>query len=185
MTPVGDRPILIGMNNPHSEDPRHALAPYPSGVAGHRLWRMLSDRCGASRLSYMRAFERINLLNSRTWSPLRARAQNENLWSSLRGRRRVVVLGNAVKDVLWLSRVPYLRWTVTDDVRWCLLPHPSGLCRLYNDELVRVAVGMRLEELYVQATQDVSCVDADLSPIPELCCVSNGAGHSETWEAAA
>lgn len=134
------------MNNPHSSDPRHALAPYPEGVAGHRLWRMLHDVSGASRTEYMRVFDRRNLLSAPRWDPVAARRESDDLWPTLEDRT-VLILGQTTRNVLWLPEAPPLSWRTTQRVRWCLVPHPSGRNRWYNDEINRLAVGMRLEAL--------------------------------------
>lgn len=140
------RPVIIGMNNPHSSDPRFALAPHPARVAGWNLWRMLQDVAGTSRAEYMRTFDRRNLLSERAWDPVAARRQSENLWESLEDHT-VLVLGQSVRRVLWLQDAPPLLWRTDRGVRWCLVPHPSGLNRWYNDPLHRLAVGYRLEAL--------------------------------------
>ncbi len=146
------RPVILGMNNPHSTDPRHALAPYPKGVAGYRLWKMLNGiRPEISRTEYMRVFDRRNLLNEKFWDPVRSRRNSEDLWQTLEGHT-VLVLGQAVRNVLWLSKEPPLLWRDHRGVRWCSVPHPSGLNRWYNDPENVTAVGMRLEELYEQSS---------------------------------
>lgn len=146
------RPVLLGMNNPHSERSEHALFPHPSGVAGHRLWMMAHDVCGMSRAEYLRVFDRRNLLNATKWDPIEARrvAEEIGLWKSLEGCS-VVVLGQATHSVLWLEAAPPLLWRLHRGVRWCFAPHPSGLNRWYNDPLNRLAVGYRLEELASEA----------------------------------
>lgn len=141
-----DLPVIVGMNNPLTDREDAALLPYPVNCAGWRLWRMAHDVCGVSRAEWMRQTERQNLCNSRTWCPHEARARGETLWRTLEGRT-VVLLGRAVLAALWLQPRPMLLWSVSSGVRWCSVPHPSGLCRDYNDPLVRLAVGLRMEEL--------------------------------------
>lgn len=34
------KPLIVGMNNPLSATPEHALYPWPRGCAGHRLYEM-------------------------------------------------------------------------------------------------------------------------------------------------
>lgn len=142
------------MNNPHSSDPVHALAPYPQGVAGQRLHDMLAlVRPETRRATYMRGFDRRNVLVGRDWSLRAAREVAPELWRSLEGRR-VVLLGQAVLDAFRLPpttplvwhRPEYLLLDEPGPALWCLVPHPSGLNRWYNDELNRVLTGLRLEE---------------------------------------
>ena len=154
---MSGRAVLIGMNNPHSSDPRHALAPYPQGVAGHRLWSMLSElRPDVTRSTYMRAFDRRNILTGSVWNAALAAAEAERsgLWASLAGRT-VVLLGREVPRALHLPRTEPLVWqSGSGDLfgspgpeRWTMVPHPSGLNLWYNDPIHRMAVGSLLEEL--------------------------------------
>lgn len=148
------RPVLIGMNNPLSSDPRYALAPYPSRVAGHRLWQMLNEVSGVGRAQYMRAFDRRNVLSSRTWDVHEARRESDGLLETLAGRK-VCILGRDTLNALYLrGTVPPLQWhhDGTYDLMWCYIPHPSGLNLWYNDDLHRIAVGLRLEQLYEEST---------------------------------
>ena len=141
------RPVIIGMNNPHSTDPDHALTPHTEGTTGWRLWVMLASVTPVSSEGYMRRFERINLLNETSWDPIRAGHGSQDLWTSLRGRT-VLVLGAATRNVLWLVPRPPLLWSESRGVRWCFVPHPSEFNRWYESELNRVMVGLRLEDLY-------------------------------------
>lgn len=142
------RPVLVGMNNPR---PDAALIPWPMGCAGWRLWRMVHEVCGVSRAEWCRRTVRVNLLDSQIWDPLAAARRGEELWRTLEDRT-VVVLGAATRAALRLNPTPVLSWSVSGGVRWCWVPHPSGLCREYNDPLVRTVVGMRMEELIAPKT---------------------------------
>jgi len=135
--------VIIGMNNPHSTSKRMSLAPYPSRVAGHRLWSMLNSVRKTPRAEYMRLTNRINLLNEYEWCPIRAKKASIGLWDSLQDSR-VLVLGQPTRNVLALPERPPLLWTVSRGVRWCSVPHPSGLNRWYNDPVNCAAVGYRL-----------------------------------------
>lgn len=148
------KPVLIGMNNPHTTDPRVALFPAPAGCTGHRLWVMLNGRTGALRVEYLRVFDRRNLLSQREWCPLSAAAESVDLWDSLEGRT-VLVLGQAARRVLRLPAEPELLWGTHRGVRWCSVPYPSGLNHWYNREVNREVVGLRLEDLYIRYTGSV------------------------------
>lgn len=139
------RTIILGMNNPHSEREDAALLPHPRGVAGHRLWRMTHEVCGVSRAEYCRLTERRNLLNARDWDPVAARRGLQELEVVLQGRR-VVVLGATARAVMWLPATTPGRWQRGPNYEWCYLPHPSGLCRDYNDPLMRLLAGLVVEE---------------------------------------
>lgn len=107
---------------------------------------MLDDVHPTPRALYMRRTERYNVLNARAWDPVAARDVSEDLWSRLEDRT-VLVLGQEVRRVLWLPESEPLVWRSDRGVRWCMVPHPSGLNRWYNEQLNRLAVGLRLEEL--------------------------------------
>lgn len=143
---MSERTIIVGMNNPLSVEPRAALLPYPRGSAGWNLWRMAYDVSGVSRSEFRRSFEFVNLCDDRLWDPIAARAKYETLESAWAGRR-VLLMGRAVLAVLWLATPLYdLRWRGGLGYQWCNLPHPSGLCREYNNKTFRLAVGLRLEQ---------------------------------------
>lgn len=136
--------VLVGMNNPHSSDPRFALAPHPRGVAGYNLWRMAFDVCGVPRAKYMRSLQRVNLCLGNTYDGKVARATAESLGEELRGRR-VIFLGDEVRRSFWLPKLRLFDWHKSEQFTWCQLPHPSGLNRMYNDPIIRLAAGLRLE----------------------------------------
>lgn len=139
--------VLLGMNNPNSARPDAALLPYPRGCAGHRLWAMVHDVCGVSRAEYCRLTERRNLLDARTWCYRAAAARVEDAWSVLQGRR-VIFLGASLRALMWRPVTPPASWRRDEarDVTWSWLPHPSGLCRDYNDPMVRLIAGLHIEE---------------------------------------
>ena len=162
------RVALIGMNNPLSEDPRHALFPHPPGCTGWRIWQMLRARTGATKTDYLRAFHRYNLGNERHWHREKAEAYWKILEPTLTENfDTIVLLGAAVRqaaDIL-VSNLYVTRALIA-------LPHPSGLNRWYNDDRNRQIVEIILEELYVEATAPSGSRailgDAhDLAPISE------------------
>lgn len=135
------------MNNPLTSRPDAALLPHPVNSAGWRLWRMCHDHNGVSRSTYRRSYEFVNLCDSTWWDPLAARAKRDALWPTWTGRR-VVLCGVQVLTVCRLQRPPrFLQWSEYEEVRWCWIPHPSGLTRDYNDPMMRMLVALRLEEL--------------------------------------
>lgn len=167
------RPVLLAMNNPLSSDPEHALYPWPEGCTGHRLWMMLTTYAiewhsvALSQHDYLRAFERRNLLSRREWSARDARAAATEL-TPLLYLRRVVVLGASTAKALELRRREWGAWTTATDCDpglfgnvkvvqlpksfdYCVLPHPSGRCREYNDPAMRELAGRTLWELYRMA----------------------------------
>lgn len=144
---MSERAIIVGMNNPHSDSPRSALLPYPKNSAGWRLWKMCHDVSGVSRAEFRRSLEFVNLCDARVWCPLAARRKWEALESAYAGRT-VVMCGRLVLAASWRTRGGVGRWYASGGGgRWCYIPHPSGLNREYNDPLLRLVVGLRLEEL--------------------------------------
>lgn len=140
------RTIIIGMNNPHSQEPRYALYPAPEGCAGHRLWRLLHDRSGATKGDYIRGFERLNLVDARGWCIRAARRTAQlMLEDDMLEGRRIILLGACVRAAFRLPPalvVPVMVRGIT----FRQLPHPSGRCRWYNDPKHRAIAGMLLEE---------------------------------------
>lgn len=132
------KPLLLGMNNPLSEDPEYDLYPYPENSAGWRLWKMLPE--GTTRRQYLDAFDRRNLLRAREWNQAAAREAAEGLRPLLDGRL-VIVLGTQVRTALGLDAVEPLSYNrfMRDTMRrafwfdWIAFPHPSGRNRWFND----------------------------------------------------
>lgn len=158
------KPILCGMNNPISTRPGHELYPLPEGCTGHRLYKMLQARTGATMRQYVDSFERRNLVRGKEWDQLAARARAFEVVCELRGSgRTVVLLGNAVRDAFdWTLRngsqceslPPVLvHPQVIGGVTWRQIPHPSGMNRWYNTEENRKVVELLMEELYVEYTK--------------------------------
>ncbi len=134
------RTLVVGMCNPHSRDPKDALATWPRGSAGHRLWQV----SGMALYAYSRAFERQNLVSGPFWVQREARKAAEELLCRVSGRR-VVVLGSTAWATLGL---PEGTSPVTlHGATWYKVPHPSGRCRAYNDPATRDAVGVLLRSL--------------------------------------
>ena len=144
--------LLLGMNNPLSDDPEFDLYPYPEGSAGWCLWKMLPE--GTTRRQYLDMFDRRNLLRAREWDQRAARAAAQELLPEL-GGRRVVVLGSQVRAALGLPKAEPLVWykMLTPRVgqkaaafSYAALPHPSGRNMWYNAPTNREAVGKFLVE---------------------------------------
>lgn len=126
------RATLIGEDNPHSADPRHALFPYPANCAGERLQNLVM---GVGVADYLRDYERVNLCAGR-WSAPEARDRAEELLDS--ERSVLVLLGAKVARAFGWPHEPFATYWVSRDhldrpaCRVVLLPHPSGRCRIWN-----------------------------------------------------
>lgn len=122
--------LLLGMNNPISDDPKFDLFPYPEDSTGYLLWKMMPD--GTSRSEYVRAFERRNLLRARQWDALAAQDAARAVRPTLDGRV-VVVLGTEVRKALGLAPAEPLSCNDAGGFRWVAVPHPSGRNRWFNE----------------------------------------------------
>lgn len=113
-----NKPVLVGESNPYGRDPYYALYPAPDGCSGHRLCvRIL----GMRRAEYLAAFDRVNLCDG-PWSIADAAGKAD----ALRGGR-LILLGAKVCRAF---RVPFRPFEESE--AGLVLPHPSGLCRLWN-----------------------------------------------------
>lgn len=146
---MAERILLIGMNNPLSAKPEHALFPDPVGCTGWRLWQMLQARTGATQADYLRAFGRTNLVRGR-WDAKLARSNWEAMSEELREEYDVIILlGAAVRRAVGFRGGDLPDVGLRGDIG--TIPHPSGLNRWYNTPLNKTAVELLLEELYVRA----------------------------------
>lgn len=141
------RPVLLGMNNPISDDPRHALYPHPPSCTGARLQRF----SGLDKRTYLEVFDRRNVIGGQAWDAKLARSRAPALREELLGRH-VVLLGAPVNSVMRggtkyeLARA--FRWTPDGSGGWlALVPHPSGLNHFYNDKLNQELLAIFLQEL--------------------------------------
>lgn len=122
-----DKPILVGESNPYGADPQFALYPAPDGCSGHRLATLI---LGMSRRDYLDSFDRVNLCAG-SWSLKLAR---EKVCELRRGdSRRFILCGSKVCQAFGRTFAPFSSgWHGGDQV--AVLPHPSGLCRLWNQQ---------------------------------------------------
>lgn len=129
------RTLLVGEVDPHSSDPRMALHVEPAGAAGSRLARIL----GLSPQQYLDAFDRANLCGG-GWDGRVARAAADAVFAERAGRTSVVLLGARVCRAFGVAFEPFTAFEMTRvlggrtlTLRGCVLPHPSGRCRVWND----------------------------------------------------
>lgn len=158
------RTWLVGMNNPYSTDPGYALYPEPRGATGDRLCRVI---LGMKPQEYLRHFIRRNTLQSRRWDKRLAVHGAGSVFRELPAGVTVVLLGREVWDA-WRrvvpERLPMKKWEPflvcmdeIDDLKFVLLPHPSGLCHIWNDKanfkLARSAIRFASPELELAIPQ--------------------------------
>lgn len=122
---------LVGESNPRSQNPEHDLYPHPAGCSGHRLMTVL----GLTEREYLAAFRRRNLLRgdraTGPWDRGAARDAALEVLSSNQFLEPVVLLGVKVCEAFGLPAEPF-RHHLLGRVRVLTLPHPSGLCRIWN-----------------------------------------------------
>lgn len=148
------RPIIIGLFNPHSADPLHALAPTPQGSSGYRLWSMVNEVDPAVGKLYRHVFDRRNLLtfDADVRKPVRHWLEAKRMIETFQEGDTVVTLGNEVCRAFSenlsspIHRTP-IHPQVIDGVTWRMLPHPSGRTLAYNDPVFRRLAGMLLVDL--------------------------------------
>ncbi len=159
------RPLLVGLHNPLSPKPEHALYPRPEGCTGWRLLRMLGP--AYTERDYLRAFDRVDLLDHHEQVGGKGYAARLR-WARVRllehviaGRyETVVLLGTDVwRAVLGprelasgrKMRPPWCLWEEVPVggrvVRFLTLPHPSGRNRWYQDRVNEAAARRALRQL--------------------------------------
>lgn len=139
-----ERPLLVGERPAPTDSPgvpsRMALTGRPArvllgtmGVEGGDYGQLLLDR-----------FETVNLFPEYepSWDRVAARVRA----ADLRLPEVTVLLGRRVAEAFGLGRFSYFHWTEIRGSKVTLLPHPSGLNRLYNDGAIRSRVGETLRE---------------------------------------
>lgn len=121
---------IVGELNPYGADPRYALYHEPRNASGDRLRRIL----GLSVRSYV-PLAKYNLCVG-DWMTVAARARAADV---MRAHRVIVALGAKVRAAfmywrggLWTGQsAPFV--ASSGDHTFVVLPHPSGLCRAWNE----------------------------------------------------
>lgn len=118
---------LVGEQNPYGGDVHYALYPHPDGCAGHRLCRLV---LGMTRDAYLRSFRRVNLCGG-PWKIADARERALSLRNDAMTGDRFILCGAKVCAAFGTPFTP-MEESGMGVVRLLVLPHPSGLCRLWN-----------------------------------------------------
>jgi hypothetical protein len=116
------KPLLVGELNPYGADPDFALYPSPPGCAGDRLCRLVME---LGKEEYLERFDRVNLCEGK-WMMRIARIEAYKITKS--EVSKVVLLGRKVATAFDCELQPFRH-----DSRFVALPHPSGLCRAWNE----------------------------------------------------
>jgi uracil-DNA glycosylase len=123
------RPLLVGESNPYGASPEFALYPLPEHASGARLARIL----GLSRTQYLRAFDRVNLLQCSKWSARLAREAASLLDATRPSEQVFVLLGARVCSAFGGTGESLCEVRTGCGRTAVLLPHPSGRNRVWNE----------------------------------------------------
>jgi hypothetical protein len=157
-------PIIVGESNPYGADPHYALYPDPPGCAGERLCHRVM---GLRRGTYLSSFERVNLVQGPKWNAPVARTAAANIAADCSKTRTIVLLGRKVasafgyagwKGIVWRPGTAY-----APDLKFVVIPHPSGRNKVWNDR----GVVASWRGVLLAALPDVPFGEADQLPTPE------------------
>jgi hypothetical protein len=142
------KPLLIGLHNPHSSKPSHALLPWPAGCAGHKLLELMQYvEPTFTTDDYLEAFERTNLWGGQELPEgpgkraLLDRDGRRLFRYAVKEPRHVVLLGTAVWSCI-LNRVCAPDWFTS-----CVVRGSTFLNRIYNTHENRRRAGHVLMEV--------------------------------------
>lgn len=142
--------LLVGELNPYGADPEFALYPLPVHASGARLQEIL----GLSNRDYLHGHDRVNLCTG-SWSAKKGREQARELLEAREPGTGVVLLGSKVAHAAELPYPGGVLHVTARQLHVLVLPHPSGLNRVWNNpdaardareryDALRAAVGYEL-----------------------------------------
>ncbi len=144
--------LVVGISNPHSDDPKDALSPIYPGSAGSRLFQMAREVSPESsrltEIEYLEGVDRVNLSDDHNnWSREVADKTALNIKEN-NTERKIVLLGGMVYLAFFRGPIrPYHEWFYSGENYFCVVPHPSGMNRLYNDAQMRYKTGRVILDL--------------------------------------
>ena len=150
------KPILVGLSNPYSRFPEHALVPYPERSAGHRLYKMFEDVYAVKQCQpfYAASFDRRNLCSTQEQAEGLKRDHKvlaQEIAQTIPPGSTVILLGRDVLKAFTTEERPLkptlIHPQVYDGITWRWLPHPSGRVTQYNDPVFRMLAGMTLADV--------------------------------------
>jgi hypothetical protein len=139
---------IVGIDNPHSNDPDKALEPTaPGSSAGGRLFAM-SDM---SLEDYLEAFRRVNVIDR----PFQFSRGDVVVVLGLRPwtKLRLPLVANWFGELDWF------------DIKYVLVPHPSGRSLIYNDPENRERLRELLQEYSGKYEMMIRRPDRETKPI--------------------
>ncbi len=133
---ITEKPLIVGEMNPYGADPYYALYPAPDGCSGHRLCSLI---LGMHRKTYLESFDRVNLCDGK-WSMPAARKRAQELFTY---KGKIIALGAKVARAFEFN--PFEPFVISSHI--LVLPHPSGLCRLWHEPGAFEKARLRVAEL--------------------------------------
>lgn len=124
---AAQRVVLVGEMNPYQDRPDFDLYDLPVRASGHRLRTLVLD---VPRVDYYRRFVMRNLCVER-WSAPAARKRAAELAEAC-PTQTFVLLGKKVRDAFGIYSAKDFD-VIQRERTVVLLPHPSGLCRAWNE----------------------------------------------------
>lgn len=121
--------ILVGEVNPYGANSGYALYPLPENSAGGRLCRLIMRM---EPRAYIRRFDRRNLCIGK-WQLSAARDEAARITAEVQDNADLVLMGARVCSAFRLKYEPFTIINADDRAVLVILPHPSGLCRLWNE----------------------------------------------------
>lgn len=140
------RVYIVGLNDPESSDPAHALSPRIVGSSGNRLWKMANRISGVSAENWEEWTQRINLLHCkelpRDYQQI-AQHKGRRLGGLIYGRTTILLGREVARYVQHYEDM--FKWSQTRD--WICIPHPNNKAKEYTFEGCQLATGILLSEL--------------------------------------
>lgn len=147
---MSSRAMLVGLDNPKSDDPRMALHPIPENATGGRLVKLIRMREPEYKPGrYLLDFYRVNLYPT-GHAPTRGvgfRAQDRSMAAHVMTVLDIVSVGHVILlgrrvteafDEVIGDHLDYLKSAVVEHhgspITFWSLPHPSGRNYWYNDD---------------------------------------------------
>lgn len=130
---MASKPLIIGE------------APGKNGDAskpiGGRVGARLAACCGLTMEEFLEAFDRVNLLDEQPQDAPKGMQFNvrlagkkaKQIEASFAVGQVVLLLGKRVGAAFGLKRVPYFETLALNHAKVTIVPHPSGVNRVWND----------------------------------------------------
>ena len=133
--------LLVGLDNPQSSDPRHALFPRPAGCTGDRLLGIIQSVDAEFSMSEYHAVPKTNLFPvgacPKKFKAVYLVEAGQHLRAQLRGRgAKIVLLGNDVRAAVFQTATAPEKpgeFVKFFGAEYAWIPHPSGRNHYYND----------------------------------------------------